>query len=111
MCRFSSFVVDIYLLWVFKIIYIKYLCQLFVVVSYIFKFYVSIKICAPWDRIDLFISFGVRYLKDPVELPVCPVDLILKHREGVGMQQVVVVGYDLLPAGSIVVAEVNEIQL
>ena len=50
-------------------------------------------------------------LHDTVQLPVSPEDEVLKNCQRVRMEQVVIVGDDLLAARAVVVAEVDEVQL
>ena len=50
-------------------------------------------------------------LHHAVELAVGPVDLVLEDGERVRVEEVVVVGDDLLPPRAVVVAEVDEVQL
>lgn len=45
----------------------------------------------------------------PVELSICPVDSVLKDRDGVRVQEVMTTGHHLLSPATVVVAEVYEV--
>ena len=48
---------------------------------------------------------------DTVQLAICPVNIVFKHRQGVGMQQIEIASDHLLSPSAIVIAEINIIQL
>ena len=69
------------------------------------------RLCHQMTDHGLVLPLELASLKNPVELSVSPVDLVLKDGEGVWVEQVVVLGYHLLPSTPVIVAEVDEIQL
>ena len=67
-----------------------------------------------WLRYEVADNCFVRFAEFPCfqnmhNLSVLPVDLVFKDRSRMWVKQIVIIGDDLLAAGSIVIAEVNKI--